>query len=225
MKRRKISLIVLALGILFVFAPDLQRILNLNYFKENQERFISLYQQNQALTLVLFFATYSLLTAISFPGATVLTLIGGALFGNAIGIPLISVAATCGATMAFLSARYFFRASINAEFATRTESLRKGFEKNGAYYLFLLRLNPIVPFFLINLGMGLTNLSTWSFFWVSLIGMLPGTFVFVNAGTQLSTIRTTSDVWSADIVIAFLLLGLFPLLAKKLATYFTSTSS
>src|SRR5262249_37441880 len=152
----------------------------------------------------------------SLPVATIVSLLGGALFGRWLGTAVVLLAATLGATLAFLSSRYLLRGFVERRFGGRVEALNRGLDREGAYYLFFLRLVPVFPFFLINLGMGLTRFSTWTFFWVSLLGMLPGTFIYVNAGTALATIQSPAGILSPTVLISFALLGLFPLLLRKL---------
>ena len=163
-----------------------------------------------------FFLLYILVTALSLPGAAILTLAAGALFGLAQGLLVASFASSIGATLAFLVSRYLLRDTIKKRFPERLAAIDTGVEKEGAFYLFTLRLVPVFPFFLINLLMGLTAIKSWTFYWVSQIGMLAGTFVFVNAGTQLAQIDSLSGILSLDLILSFALLGVFPLIAKSL---------
>jgi pyruvate/2-oxoglutarate dehydrogenase complex dihydrolipoamide dehydrogenase (E3) component/uncharacterized membrane protein YdjX (TVP38/TMEM64 family) len=160
-----------------------------------------------------YFAIYVAATALSFPGAAVLTLAGGALFGLLWGTVVVSFASTIGALLAFLVARFLLRDAVRARFGRRIADVDRGVEKDGAMYLFTLRLVPLVPFFVVNLAMGLTRMRAGTFFWVSQVGMLPGTLVYVNAGTQLGAIGSARDILSAPIVASFVLLALFPWLA------------
>ncbi|MES1949708.1 mercuric reductase [Salinisphaera sp. S4-8] len=162
-----------------------------------------------------FFLVYVAVTAISLPGAAVMTLIGGALFGLAEGTLLVSFASAIGATLAFLIARFVLRESVQKRFGSRLKALNRGVERDGAFYLFALRLVPVFPFFVINLAMGLTPVRTRTFYWVSQLGMLPGTLVYVNAGTQLGQVESLSGVLSPGLIASFVLLGLFPLIARK----------
>jgi uncharacterized membrane protein YdjX (TVP38/TMEM64 family) len=166
-----------------------------------------------ALAACLFI--YVAVTALSLPVAAILSLAVGALFGRWVGTGLVGVAATLGATLAFLSSRYLFRDWVQRRFGARLEALNRGLEKDGPYYLFTLRLVPLFPFFLINLGMGLTRMPTWTFAWVSLLGMLPGTFLYVNAGEELGNLESPADVGSPGILVSFALLGIVPLLLRK----------
>jgi pyruvate/2-oxoglutarate dehydrogenase complex dihydrolipoamide dehydrogenase (E3) component/uncharacterized membrane protein YdjX (TVP38/TMEM64 family) len=154
-------------------------------------------------------------TALSLPGAAVMTVAAGALFGLLQGTLLVSFASTIGATLAFLVSRYLLRDAVQQRFGSRLAAINRGIERDGAFYLFTLRLVPAFPFFLINLLMGLTPIKAWTFYWVSQIGMLAGTLVYVNAGTQIAQLESLSGILSPDLLISFALLGLFPLLAKK----------
>ena len=169
-----------------------------------------------------FFAIYVAVTAISLPGAAVMTLIGGALFGLVEGTLLVSFASAIGATLAFLIARFVLRESVQKRFGSRLKALNRGVERDGAFYLFALRLVPVFPFFVINLAMGLTPIRTRTFYWVSQLGMLPGTLVYVNAGTQLGQVQSLSGVLSPGLIGSFVLLGLFPLIARKTLDFVAS---
>ncbi len=168
------------------------------------------------LVSVLFFTFYVIITALSLPGAAIMTLAGGGLFGLAWGLVIVSFASTIGATLAFLVSRYLLRESVQKRFGDRLETLNRGIEREGAFYLFTLRLVPIFPFFLINILMGLTPIKTSTYYWVSQLGMLAGTVVYINAGTQLAQIKGLSGILSPSLLLSFALLGFFPLLAKKM---------
>ena len=148
-----------------------------------------------------------------------MTLAGGAIFGLLKGTLLVSFASTIGATLAFLAARYLFRKPLQQKFATRLQVINQGIEKDGAFYLFTLRLVPAFPFFIINIVMGLTPIKTLTFFLVSQLGMLVGTIVYINAGTQLAQVNTLKDIFSPELIISFTLLGVFPLIAKKVIDF------
>jgi pyruvate/2-oxoglutarate dehydrogenase complex dihydrolipoamide dehydrogenase (E3) component/uncharacterized membrane protein YdjX (TVP38/TMEM64 family) len=163
-----------------------------------------------------YLVVYIAVTGLSLPGAAVMTLIGGAIFGLAWGTLIVSFAASIGATLAFLASRYLLRDWVQRRFGESLRAINRGVEKEGAFYLFTLRLIPVIPFFAINLAMGLTPIRTWTFYWVSQVGMLAGTIVYVNAGTQLAAIQSPGDILSPGLIAAFVLLGLFPLAAKKL---------
>ncbi|WP_415895531.1 dihydrolipoyl dehydrogenase [Neptuniibacter sp. PT34_22] len=214
MKKLPLLLVILsAIAAFFIF--DLAQYLNLDFIKSNQTSFEQYYAENPIKTVAIFFGLYVLVTGLSLPGAAIMTLIGGALFGLVTGLLIISFASTIGATLAFLCSRFLFRESIQNRFGKQLHSFNAGMEKEGAFYLFTLRLAPIFPFFMINLGMGLTPIKTWTFYWVSQVGMLAGTAVYVNAGTQLGQLESLSGILSPGILLSFTLLGLFPLIAKK----------
>ena len=165
-----------------------------------------------------YFVIYLASTAFSLPGAAVLSLAGGALFGLTAGTLVVSFASTIGATLAMLIARVLLRDWVKNRFASQMTTINSGMLKEGAFYLFTLRLLPAVPFFVINLVMGLTPLRTVTFFWVSQLGMLPATLVYVNAGSELGKIQSIDDILSPQLIISFVLLGIFPLLVKKILT-------
>jgi dihydrolipoamide dehydrogenase len=196
------------------FALGLQQYLTLEYLQGGLDRFREVYRQQPFPVLGLFFLLYLAVTAVSLPGAAILTLAAGALFGLLAGTILVSFASTLGATLAFLIVRYLFRDTVERRFGTRLQRINEGIRKDGAYYLFTLRLVPLFPFFLINMLMALTPVRTWTFFWVSQLGMLPGTLVYVNAGTQLARVTSPEDLLTPSLVAAFVLLGLFPWLAR-----------
>jgi pyruvate/2-oxoglutarate dehydrogenase complex dihydrolipoamide dehydrogenase (E3) component/uncharacterized membrane protein YdjX (TVP38/TMEM64 family) len=197
------------------FMLDLHQWLTLEGFKSGLGQFEQWRSQFPLLMAGGFFLLYVVVTALSLPGAAVMTLAAGALFGLLQGTLLVSFASTIGATLAFLVSRYLLRDAVQQRFGSRLAAINRGIERDGAFYLFTLRLVPAFPFFLINLLMGLTPIKAWTFYWVSQIGMLAGTFVYVNAGTQIAQLETLSGILSPDLLISFALLGLFPLLAKK----------
>ncbi|NOQ78341.1 MAG: NAD(P)-binding protein [Gammaproteobacteria bacterium] len=214
---QKIVLILLIItAIITFFTFDFDHYLSFSYLKENQLQFNDYFQAHPFLVSASFFIIYIISVAFSVPGATLLTLIGGAVFGFIWGLILISFASSIGATLAFLVSRFLLRDSIQNRFGSHLERINKGIEKEGAFYLFTLRLVPIFPFFLINLVMGLTPLKAGTFYWVSQLGMLAGTAVYVNAGTQLSQLESASGILSLPIIISFTLLGIFPFIAKKM---------
>ncbi len=190
--------------------------LTLDSLKQQQSALNEFYQANPSKTLLAFFLVYVLVTALSLPGAVIMTLAAGALFGLFKGLVLVSFASSIGATLAFLASRFLFRNSVETKFRSQIQTINEGLEKEGAFYLFTLRLIPAFPFFLINLVMGLTSLKTSTFYIVSQIGMLAGTFVFVNAGTQLAQLESLSGVLSPALLFSFALLGLLPLIANKI---------
>lgn len=212
----KILLIAAIAFAIFLFKHyGLSEYLTLDYIKQNQAEFVDYYQRNKLLTLGVFFAVYVVSTALSLPGAAVLTLAAGALFGLVTGTILVSFASTIGATLAFLSSRFLLRGYVEKKFKRYIDPINKGITKEGGFYLFTLRLIPVFPFFIINLVMGITKIGVAKYFVVSQIGMLPGTLVYVNAGLQLGSIETLRGILSLDLIGSFALLGVFPLLAKK----------
>lgn len=217
MNMKKIAVILLLVaGVIAFFYFDLSAYLTLDYVRGALDDLRSYYHEHAALTLVLFFVGYVLVTALSLPGAAVMTLLAGALFGIWIGLVLVSFASTIGASLAFLLARYLAGDLVQEKFGNRLRTINQGIEKDGAFYLFTLRLVPVFPFFLINILMGLTPIRLWTFYWVSQAGMLAGTLVYINAGTQLASIESAGDLLSLDLVVAFSLLALFPWLAKAM---------
>ncbi|MFT6433127.1 MAG: pyruvate/2-oxoglutarate dehydrogenase complex dihydrolipoamide dehydrogenase (E3) component [Candidatus Azotimanducaceae bacterium] len=195
---------------------DLGQFLTLDYVKSQQAELNALVLEKPLEIAATFFVLYVAVTAASLPGAAILTLVAGAMFGVLWGTVLVSFASSIGATLAMLVARFVLREQVVAKFGAQLSGIDKGIEKEGAFYLFTLRLVPLFPFFAINLLMGLTKIKVLTFLFVSQIGMLAGTIVFVNAGTQLAQIESTSDILSLELLLSFALLGIFPLIAKKI---------
>ncbi|WP_332751314.1 FAD-dependent oxidoreductase [Hydrogenophaga sp.] len=212
--RKLLLLAAVLLGIAAFFFFDLGHFLSLNYLKQSQANFEALYAAEPLKISLAYFTLYVVATALSFPGATIITLAGGAIFGLWWGTLLVSFASSLGATLAFLVSRFVLRDSIEAKFGNRLAEINRGIEKDGAFYLFTLRLIPVVPFFVINLVMGLTKMKALTFYAVSQIGMLAGTLVYVNAGTQLAQIDSLQGILSPALLGSFVLLGVFPLIAK-----------
>jgi uncharacterized membrane protein YdjX (TVP38/TMEM64 family) len=217
-------LLVLLIGALIgaFFVLDLGRFLSLEYVQSQRETFLSFYAEHQLLTIALYFVVYVIVTALSLPGAAIMTLAGGGVFGLLIGTVVVSFASTIGATLAFLVSRFVLRDYVQQKFGEKLRVINEGIEKEGAFYLFTLRLIPLFPFFVINLAMGLTPIKTLQFYFVSQIGMLAGTMVFVNAGSQLASIDSLKGILSPTLLLSFALLGLFPLAAKKLIEFIKS---
>ena len=193
---------------------DLGSVLSLEQLKESRDALTEFYAQNRLVMIIAFFAVYVAAAALSIPGAVILTLAGGAIFGFWLGLLVISFASTLGALLAFLVSRYLLRDWVQRKFQKPFQAINSGIERDGVFYLLTLRLVPLFPFWLINLLMGLTQLRAARFYTVSQIGMLPGTAVFVNAGTQLALINSLGDVLSAPLIGSLVLLGLFPLVTK-----------
>ncbi len=215
MSKRLALLLLMASAVLAYGLLDLGRFLSLAYLKESQQAFSTLYAQSPWLVSAGFFALYVLVAALSLPGAALLTLAGGATLGLVWGTLLVSFASTLGATLAMLSARYVLRDATQARFAGQLAAVNEGMRREGGFYLFSLRLIPVLPFFAINLLMGLTTMKTWTFYWVSQVGMLAGTLAYVNAGTQLGQIESLSGVLSPGILASLALLGVLPWVARK----------
>jgi len=220
MKDKRILLVLLALLIALFFIFDLQQYFSFEYLKERQADLDALYQRQPVLTLLGFFLIYVAVAALSLPGAAILTLAGGAVFGLFVGTLVTSFASTIGATCAFLASRFIFRDSIEQRFGDKLKTFNDNIDRDGAFYLFTVRLVPIFPFFVVNLVMGLTRIKTSVFYIVSQIGMLAGTIVFVNAGTQLAKIDGLAGILSPALLLSFALLGIFPLLAVKIMDFF-----
>ena len=218
---KKIFLLLIAaaaVGLFFHF--NLHQLLTLDGLKGSMDQFSDYKEQSPLLVIGGFFLLYVVVTALSLPGAAILTLAAGALFGLVEGLLVASFASTIGATLAFLVSRYLLRDTIKQRFPERLAAIDAGVEKEGGFYLFTLRLVPVFPFFLINLLMGVTSIKSWTYYWVSQAGMLAGTFVFVNAGTQLAQIESLSGILSFNLILSFALLGIFPFIAKGILNVF-----
>ncbi len=213
-------LVVLAGLLALFFGLDLGRFLSLAAVKSSQADLQAWRTAQPLLAGVLFFSGYVAAAALSLPGAAVMTLAAGALFGLGWGTLIVSFASSIGATLAFLVARWLLGGWVQSRFGDRLAALNAGIAKEGGFYLFTLRLVPVLPFFVINLAMGVTRLRTWTFYWVSQLGMLAGTLVYVNAGTQLARIESLSGIVSPGVLGSLVLLGVFPLIAKKLIDLF-----
>ena len=194
----------------------LGQLLTLDYLKSSRDGLAALYQTRPLTTAAAFFAIYATASALSLPGATLLTLAAGAMFGLGLGTLLVSFASSLGALCAFLIARYLLRDLVQARFGKRLAPINEGIRQSGVFYLLTLRLLPLLPFFLVNLLVGLTSISAARFYWVSQLGMLAATVVYVNAGTQIAAIQRPSDVLSPMLLFSFVLLGLLPLLGKAI---------
>jgi len=216
MSRQRLLLAALILALIAAFfAFDLGQYFQLEYFKARQAEIEDFRHANPLLAAGLFFLGYVVVAALSLPGAAIMSLAVGAIFGLAWGTVIVSFASSVGATLAFLLSRFLFREAVRGRFGDRLRAIDAGLDKEGALYLFALRLVPAFPFFVINLVMGLTRVRTWTFYWVSQIGMLPGTLVYVNAGTQLATLTSIRGLLSPALIGSFVLLGIFPLIAKR----------
>jgi len=219
MSSRNAKILLVATIVVLViafFLFDLQRFLTLDYLKTRQQAFVDFYHANRLLTVAIYFVLYVIVTALSLPGAAVMTLAGGALLGFWVALITVSFASTIGATLAFLVSRFLLRDWVQNRFGDKLKAINDGFEREGSFYLFTLRLVPLFPFFVINLVMGLTPMRTATYYWVSQVGMFAGTIVYVNAGTQLGQIEKASGILSPGILFSFILLGIFPLVAKRI---------
>jgi uncharacterized membrane protein YdjX (TVP38/TMEM64 family) len=218
---QKIAL-VLALfaliGAFFLF--DLGQYFSLDYIKNSQQRFQALYTEKTVAVIAVYMGVYILVTSLSLPGAAIMTLAGGALFGLVVGTVVVSFASTIGATLACFVSRFVLQDWVQRRFGQRLDTINQGIEREGAFYLFTLRLVPLFPFWMINMVMGLTRMKLRTFFWVSQVGMLPGTLVYVNAGQELGRIDSLGGILSPGLILSFVLLGVFPLATKKIMAWY-----
>ena len=218
--KTKIIIAVLFIALVaafFIF--DLGQYFSLDYLKQQKDALNQYYQENAILMISAFFLVYVAMAALALPAATLLTVAAGALFGFWVGVVVVSFASTIGATIAFLLTRYLFHDAIQAKFGDRLKPINDGIESEGAFYVFGLRLVPLFPFVVVNSVLGLTKLKTITFYWAIQLGMLAGTAVYVNAGTQLAEINTLGDIASPKLLLSFALLGLFPIIAKQIMKF------
>jgi uncharacterized membrane protein YdjX (TVP38/TMEM64 family) len=215
MKKKGFLLILIVAALFSFFYFDLGQYLTLDSMKEQRNQLLALYTNNPLATIFIYMGIYIAVTALSLPGAAVMTLVGGAIFGVLLGTVVVSFASTIGATLAFLFARFLLRDWVQKKFGSHLSAFNEAFKREGAYYLFTLRLIPAVPFFVINLVMGLTPVKAITFFFVSQVGMLLGTIAYVNAGTQLSQLNSLRGIISPEILLSFVFLGILPLISKK----------
>ncbi len=216
-KKLVLMLLIASAAVAFVLL-DASRFFSLSYLQQSHAALVDAYTRQPLPVVATYFALYLAVAALSLPGAVVLTLAGGAVFGFGRGLVIVSFASSLGATVSFLVARYVLRSSIEARFGKRLAEINRGITRDGAFYLFTLRLVPLVPFFVINLLMGLTRMKPLTFYGVSQLGMLAGTAVYVNAGTQLAQLGSLKDVLSPGLLGALVMLGVFPLLARGVIT-------
>ena len=221
MKAGKLAVVLVIVAVIAAFfALGGQRYLTFEAIKAQQASIVGIYQAHPEQTIAAFFAAYVAVTALSLPGAALMTLLAGAIFGLLAGTVIVSFASSIGATLAFLASRFLLRDWVQAKFGTRLAAINAGVAREGGFYLFTLRLIPVIPFFAINLLMGLTPIKTLTYYLVSQLGMLAGTVVYVNAGTQLAQISSLKGILSPGLLGAFVLLGIFPLIAKKVIDMF-----
>ena len=213
--------IIIALVVAF-FAFGFGDYFTLEYIKASQAKFAEYYAGNKVTVIALYMLVYIVSTSLSLPGAAMLTLLGGGMFGLLVGTIVVSFASSIGATLACFVSRFFIGAWVQERFGEKISVINEGVAKEGAFYLFSLRLIPIFPFWLINLLMGLTKIRLMTFYWVSQVGMLAGTIVYVNAGKELANITPESGLLTPGLIISFVILGLFPITIKKIMAYYKS---
>lgn len=217
MRLRAILLLLIVLTIVAFFWFGGARYLSLEFLRGSYEELQAIAEREWLQAAAFFFVLYTALASLNVPGAAaVMTLAGGAVFGLLWGTILVSFASSIGATLGFLLSRFLLRDFLERRFPVEAERVNEGIRRDGALYLFSVRIVAVFPFFIINLLMGLTRLRTSTFYWVSQVSMLPGTIVYVNAGTQISRIESASDIMSPGVAGSFLLLGLFPLITKRI---------
>ncbi|MDH5525254.1 MAG: VTT domain-containing protein [Desulfobulbaceae bacterium] len=223
---RKGGIVAVILLIFLVFYRlDLGRYLSLEYLKASHDHFAGLYAAYPVSVILAYMGIYIVATAFSLPGAVILTLAGGGLFGLGVGLVVVSFASSIGATLACLVSRFVMREAVQSRFADKLIAINEGVEREGPFYLFSLRLVPIFPFFVINLVMGVTRMPALTYYWVSQVGMLPGTIVYVNAGKELAKIDTLSGILSPSLLASFVILGLFPITVKKLLAWYKARTA
>ena len=224
MSKKSIQRIAIIAGVVALIALfkifELDQYLTFSYLKASKESFATLYAQHRVLVIGAYMLIYILVTALSLPGATVMTLAGGALFGLFVGTVVISFASTIGATFACFISRFLLRDWVQNKFEDKLQTINRGIQNEGAFYLFTMRLIPAFPFFVINLVIGLTKMPLVTFYWVSQLGMLAGTIAYVNAGKELAKIDSLSGILSTSLIISFAILGLFPIIVKKLMGWY-----
>jgi uncharacterized membrane protein YdjX (TVP38/TMEM64 family) len=220
-RRIVIVAVVVGLGVIFKVL-GLGQYFTFSYIKTSQEKFATLYSDHRFMVIAAYMTIYILVTSLSLPGAAIMTLAGGAFFGLLIGTIVVSFASTIGATLACFVSRFVLRDWVQGRFEDKLKEVNEGIVREGSFYLFTLRLIPIFPFWLINLVMGLTKMPLRTFYWVSQVGMLAGTVVYVNAGKELAKINSISGILSPGLILSFVLLGLFPIATKKLLSSYKS---
>lgn len=222
---KKLILGLILIAVIVALATTFGQYLTLDNAKAQQALLADYIDQHVVTAALIYFLSYIFITAFSIPGAAVVTLLGAALFGFWLSLLLVSFASTIGATLAFLSSRYLLKEWVQTRFGDKLHAVNQGMARDGAFYLLSLRLIPVFPFFLINLLMGLSPIALTRYYWVSQLGMLPGTAVYINAGTQLAQIDALSGIISPAVLLSFALLGLFPLLMKWVMNRITRHST
>lgn len=223
---KKIIIIAVILCVIIAFKVfGLDKYLTLSYIKESQARFETIYAENPVRVISTYAIIYVLVTSLSLPGAAVLTITGGALFGLLAGTVVVSFASTIGATLACIVSRFLLRDWVQSKFGERIKKVNDGVDQEGPFYLFTVRLMPVFPFWMVNILLGLTKMPLRTFYWVSQVGMLPGTVVYVNAGKELAQIESLRGILSPGLIISFVLLGIFPITTKKLIALYKARKS
>jgi len=222
MKKKIIAVLAIVVLVALFKVLNVEDYLSLSYIKASQVKFETLYAENRAAVIAGFMLMYIVVTSLSLPGGAVMGLAAGALFGLLTGAIAVSFASTVGATIACFVSRFMLRDWIQTKFGHKLKTVNEGIQREGAFYLFTLRLIPVFPFWLINLIMGLTKMPLRRYYWVSQVGMLPGTIVFVNAGKELGKIESLSGIFSPGLILSFALLGLFPIATKKLLALYNA---
>ena len=219
MNKKKILLVLIGVGIAAFYFFDIQQYLSFEILKANRDRLNVVYQENSIIFIAGFIGIYFLTVSLSLPGAALLTLSAGAIFGSVLGTFLVNIGATLGATAAFLSARFIFRDWVESQFSDKLEFVNNGISDNATSYLLFLRLVPLFPFFLVNLVLGVTQVRLSIYFLSTMVGIMPGSFVYANAGSNLARINTISDIASPEVFGAFVLLGIFVLIPAVYRRY------
>lgn len=224
-KTLKISLLLFLISLIILFFIfEMNEYSSLQNIKVQYQNLLHYYDKNNLLIHIIFIFIYIITTSLSLPFALALTLIGGALFGFWYGLILVSFGSTIGATIAFLIARFIGYEYVRINYKNQLSKFYNGFKKEGTFYLFALRMVPLFPFFMINIITALMPIKTWTFYWVSQVGMLPGTILYVFAGTQLSEIKSLSDIMSPTLIVTFIFIGFFPILVKEVFKYLKNKS-
>ena len=224
-KTLKISLLLFLISLIILFFIfDMNEYSSLQNVKIQYQNLLHYYDKNNLLIHIVFIFIYIITTSLSLPFALALTLFAGALFGFWYGLILVSFGSTIGATIAFLIARFIGYEYVRKNYKNQLSKFYHGFKKEGAFYLFALRMVPLFPFFMINTFTALMPIKTWTFYWVSQVGMLPGTILYVFAGTQLSEIKSLSDIMSPTLIVTFIFIGFFPILVKEVFKYLKNKS-
>ena len=219
MNKKIILLIVIGIGIASFYFLDIKEYLSFENLKANRDRLNVIYQENSIIFISWFIGIYFLTVSFSLPGATILTLAAGAIFGSVLGVLLVNIGATLGATAAFLSARFIFRDWVEGKFSEKLNFVNSGISGNAFSYLLFLRLVPVFPFFLVNLILGLTQVRLSIYFFGTMLGIMPGSFVYAFAGSNLANINSVSDIASPKVFGALVLLGIFTLIPTVYSRY------